>query len=544
MARVLFTGGPIITFDGRPATSLAVDDDRIVAVGDEAIGWSTSFDQVVQLHGRPLLPAFRDGHAHPLHGGINRNGLDLLHDHSLAAVLQRVRDWAATHPADAWIVGNGYHPPLLPGGMGTAELLDTACSDRPVVLYPTDYHASWANTAALAAAGITAATPDPALGTIVRHADGSPAGMLLEYGAMELLDTHIPPMSRATRDRGLTVAQHCLSSEGIAWAQEAAMTLDELEVYADGARRGVLTCRINAALWADPIRWPRQRERFIAARDALHLDPVASAWVQARTVKFFADGVIEAGTGFLLEPYEGLHDSAHDESHHTCGLPNWSPEGLAEAVRVFDAEGFQIHIHAIGDGGVRMSLDAIEFAARMNGPRDRRPVIAHTQLVHPDDYLRFAALGVVANFEPLWACLDESQLDLTFPRLGPTRSALQYPIGSLARTGARISFGSDWPVSSHRPLDGLAVAVTRRNERGEPIDGWMPDERLPILQAIHAYTAGSAYQAFDDEAAELRVGARADLVVLDRDITAIAGDEVPGAQVDETWVNGTAVFRR
>jgi len=318
------------------------------------------------------------------------------------------------------------------------------------------------------------------------------------------------------------------------------MTLDELEVYVDGARRGALTCRINAALWADPIRWPRQRDRFGAARDALHLDPVASAWVQARTVKFFADGVIEAGTAFLLDPYEG----DHDDTHHTCGLPNWTPEGLAEAVRAFDADGFQIHIHAIGDGGVRMSLDAIEFAIRMNGPRDRRPVIAHTQLVHPDDYLRFAALGVVANFEPLWACLDESQLDLTFPRLGPGRSALQYPIASIARTGARVSFGSDWPVSSHRPLDGLAVAVTRRNERGEPVDGWMPDERLPILQAIHAYTAGTAYQAFDDDAAELRVGARADLVVLDRDITAIAGDEVPGAQVDETWVNGSAVYRR
>ena len=540
MSRVLFTGGPIITFDGRPTTSLAIDGDRIVAIGDEAVGWSTGFDEVVQLDGRPLLPAFRDGHAHPLHGGINRNGLDMLHEHSLDALLQRVREWAASPPDDAWIVGNGYHPPLLPGGLGTAELLDTACSDRPVVLYPTDYHAAWANTAALAAAGIDASTPDPALGTIVRHADGNPAGMLLEYGAMELLDRHIPPISRATRDRGLAVAQHCLSSEGIAWAQEAAMTLDELEVYADGARRGALTCRINAALWADPIRWPRQRDRFGAARAALHSDPVASEWVQARTVKFFADGVIEAGTAFLLDPYEG----EHDDTHHTCGLPNWTPEGLAEAVRAFDADGFQIHIHAIGDGGVRMSLDAIEFAIRMNGPRDRRPVIAHTQLVHPDDYLRFAALGVVANFEPLWACLDESQLDLTFPRLGPGRSALQYPIASIARTGARVSFGSDWPVSSHRPLDGLAVAVTRRNERGEPVDGWMPDERLPILQAIHAYTAGTAYQAFDDDAAELRVGARADLVVLDRDITAIAGDEVPGAQVDETWVNGSAVYRR
>ena len=151
---------------------------------------------------------------------------------------------------------------------------------------------------------------------------------------------------------------------------------------------------------------------------------------------------------------------------------------------------------------------------------------------------------MIANFEPLWACLDASQIDLTLPCLGPERSSLQYPIATLARLGARVSFGSDWPVSSHRPLDGLAVAVTRRNAKGEPVDGWVPEERISIMQAIDAYTAGSAFQAFDDDAGTLVVGARADLVVLDRDITAIAGDEVPGATVDETWVGGTQVFRR
>ena len=157
-------------------------------------------------------------------------------------------------------------------------------------------------------------------------------------------------------------------------------------------------------------------------------DPVASPWLTAHTVKFFADGVIEAGTGFLLEPY--------DDVPGCCGLPNWSPEGLAEAVRAFDADGFQIHIHAIGDGGVRMALDAIEHAARMNGPRDRRPVIAHTQLVAVADRQRFVDLGVIANFEPLWACLDDSMEQLTIPRLGAERSALQYPIGSLHSLGA------------------------------------------------------------------------------------------------------------
>ena len=300
--------------------------------------------------------------------------------------------------------------------------------------------------------------------------------------------------------------------------------------------RGLLSCRINAAFKADPITWMQQRGGFLDARRTLEADAAASPWLSARTVKFFADGVIEAGTGFLLEPYE--------DTPHSCGLPNWSPEGLEESVRTFDADGFQIHIHAIGDGGVRMALDAIEHAARLNGPRDRRPVIAHTQLVHPDDRARFAELGVIANFEPLWARLDPSQVELTMPRLGPERAALQYPIATIAGHGAPVSFGSDWPVSSHRPLDGLAVAVSRQNAAGEPVDGWLPEERIPILQAIHAYTAGSAFQAFDDDAGTLAVGARADLVVLDRDITSIAGNEVSGANTDETWMNGVKVFQR
>jgi len=536
MARVLFTGGPVITFDGSKADALAIDGDRIVSIGDQAPDAFATCDEVVQLAGRPLLPAFRDGHSHPIHAGINRNELDLTGIKTLDEVLRRIGDWARAHPNDPWIVGHCYAPTLLPGGVGRSEWLDAICADRPVVLFPTDYHAMWANSAALAIGDVRVGTPDPPLGEIVRHADGSPVGMLLEFGAMDLVQRHMPPTSSATFARGLTEAMRLMSMEGIVWAQDASVAHEEFDAYVAGARERKMTCRINNAFRADPLLWVTQQPTFSSARDALALDPVASKWVDARTVKFFADGVIEAGTGFLLEPYE--------DAPHTCGLPNWSAEGLKEAVRAFDADGFQIHIHAIGDAGVRMALDAIEHAAQVNGARDRRPVIAHTQLVHLEDRHRFASLGVIANFEPLWACLDSSQLDLTFPRLGPARSALQYPIASLAATGAPISFGSDWPVSSHRPLDGLAVAVTRRNERGEPIDGWLPEERMSILQAIRAYTAGSAYQAFDDDAGELRVGARADVIVLDRDITAIAGDEVPDALVDETWVGGDVVFRR
>ncbi|MGH8892902.1 MAG: amidohydrolase family protein, partial [Actinomycetes bacterium] len=257
--------------------------------------------------------------------------------------------------------------------------------------------------------------------------------------------------------------------------------------------------------------------------------------VSVRTVKLFADGVIEAGTAALLAPY--------DDAPDTCGLPVWEPRELAAAAAAFDADGFQLHIHAIGDAGVRAALDAVEHVARVNGPRDRRPVVAHTQLVDPDDLGRFAALGVIANFEPLWTRLDPVMTDLTLTRIGGRRGGRQYPMASLLRSGAALSMGSDWPVSSHRPLEGLPVAVTRQTADGEPPGGWVPDERLPASAALAAYTAGVAHQAFEGERwGGVAVGRRADLVWLDDDPLDTDPLAWPQLRVLGTWLGGTATW--
>jgi hypothetical protein len=272
------------------------------------------------------------------------------------------------------------------------------------------------------------------------------------------------------------------------------------------------------ALRAEPAEWPQQRSEFAAARAAAGASPEVSV----RTVKFFADGVVEAGTGAMLEPYV--------DAPHSCGLPVWDPAELAEAVTAFDADGFQVHIHAIGDAAVRSALGAVAHAEAVNGPRDRRPVLAHVQVVDPADLPRFAALGVIANFEPLWAQLDDCQTVLTIPRLGPARAALQYPMAQLLASGARLSFGSDWPVSSHRPLDGLAVAAGGT---------WPPGQRLPPEVALAAYTTGSAYQAFEDDGAGLLLpGWRADLVALSADPYAMPAREWSGVDVVGTWLGG------
>jgi predicted amidohydrolase YtcJ len=530
----LVRNGTIIT-GTRRTTAMAIDDGAVVALGDDALAWSASWDQTIDLDGGAAIPGFRDGHAHPYSGGTKSIMLSLYGLQSIEAIQQAVRDWAVAHPGDGWIEGNGYDPTLLPGSVGEAAWLDVASPDRPVALHSTDYHMMWVNSAALRVAGITADSPDVERGTIVRRADRSPVGTLYEFGATALIERHLPELSHDEQMQSLSAAMDALTSNGIVWAQDASIDAGNLALHVAGAHAGLFTCRLNMAWRADPQLWQTQRATFGDGRMSLTLDPVAAQWLTANTVKFFADGVIEAGTGFLIEPYEN--------EPACCGLPNWSPDGLSEAVRAFDADGFQIHIHAIGDGGVRMALDAIEHAALMNGPRDRRPVIAHTQLVHPDDHRRFLDLGVIANFEPLWACLDQSQVELTLPRIGPQRSALQYPIGSIQRLGAPISFGSDWPVSSLTPVHGLAVAVTRQNERGEPRAGWTPDERLPIAQALAAYTSGSAYQAFDDDSGTLEVGQRADFCVLETDITAMAGREIGDVAVVHTYLGGISAGR-
>lgn len=531
---MLFRNGSVLRADGRTGHALAVHGGRVVALDDDALALGGT---EVDLDGGLLVPAFRDGHVHPLHGGVDLGRLPLDGHDDVEAIVAAVAAYAASHPDLPWIVGGPYRADVPPNGRGEAAWLDAVVPDRPVVLFANDYHTMWVSSRALERAGIDASTPDPDLGVIVRDAAGHPTGTLIESGAMSLVERLLPHPSADEMQAGLARGLGHLAGLGIAWAQEAAASPSDGEVYLAAARAGALPIRVNVAWRAEPTTWAQRLGTFAELRQEIATEPACAGRLSAHTVKFFADGVIEQGTGFVLDPY--------DDAPHSCGLPNWTPEELRDAVVAADAAGFQIHVHAIGDGGVRMALDAIAAASQQNGPRDRRPVIAHTQLVDPADRPRFGELGVIANFEPLWAQLDDTMLELTIPRLGPRRSALQYPIATLAALGAPVSFGSDWPVDSADPLAGLAVAVTRQTPSGDPVDGWLPEERVPLLQAIEAYTAGSAHQAFDEhERGTLAVGARADLTLVDTDITAISGAEVADATARGLWVDGDEVWRR
>ena len=520
------TGNPLAPV----ARGVAVDAGRVVALDDAALDLAGSAAESVDLLGGTVLPGFGDGHVHPLWGGVEMAGPQVRDATSVEEAVDAVRRYAQEHPDEEWIQGGPYDATLAPHGLFDAGWLDAAVVGRPVVLQSTDHHCAWVNTEALRRAGIDSGTRDPPSGTVARRPDGTPLGTLVEWTAMDLVLRHAPAATAGDKQTGVTRATALLASAGVTWAQEAALHPDDVAIYLAVATAGRLSVRVNVALRAEPGTWPAQRAEFAAARSAAASSTVADQ-VSVRTVKFFADGVIEAGTAALLAPY--------DDAPHTCGLPVWAPAELAAAAAAFDADAFQLHIHAIGDAGVRAALDAVEHTAVVNGRRDRRPVVAHTQLVDPQDLPRFAELGVVANFEPLWTQLDPVQTELTLPRIGPGRGGRQYPMASLLRSGAVLSMGSDWPVSSHRPLEGLPVAVTRQTASGDPGAGWVPAERLPAAAALAAYTSGVAYQAFEEaQWGTVSVGRRADLVWLDVDPLAVEAGAWPDIAVQATWLGG------
>ncbi|WP_055526371.1 amidohydrolase [Streptomyces graminilatus] len=532
-ADIVFTGGTVRTGAAEcPVTdALAVTDGRISALGAEALAARGTGTVVVDLRGGALLPAFGDGHVHPVMGGLGLLGAPVRECSSVEDIVEAVRHWADEHPEAEWITGDGFDAWLAPDGRFDARRLDAAVPDRPVVLRTMDHHTAWVNSEALRRAGFTAATPDPAGGEIVRR-EGSaePLGTLREFGALQPVLDLVPQPSHEAMVDALCETAARFAAAGVTWVQDAWVEPRHAEVWITAAVNGPgLPVRADLGFFLGPENWREQLPLFTAKR--ARVEGAAPGLLTAHTVKFFADGVIESGTAALLEPYT---DCAH--SH---GIANWAPDELAEAVTAIDALGFQPHIHALGDGGVRVALDAIEAATRVNGPRDRRPVIAHAQLIDPADLPRFAELGVIANLQPLWAQPDRLMTDLTLPRIGPERGARQYQIAALLASGARVAFGSDWPVTDHEPLRGVATAVTRQTPDGIPEGGWLPEERIDTATALAAYSAGCAHQAFEErEWGVLRPGMRADLVHLAADpVTAAPGDlaELP---VVGTWLAG------
>lgn len=529
-ADLVITGGRIFTAEpSKPfLETVAVVDGIIAMAGHEARDAAANARHVIDLDGALATPGFIDAHVHPATSGLDKLRCHMDGARDADAAVEMVTEYAATHPEVTWIIGAGWLQSWFASGCPPKELLDQVVPDRPVLLTNTDGHGAWANTKALEMAGIDKTTPDPPDGRIERLADGSPQGTLHE-GAIRLVERHAPEDTVEDLVDGLIRGQEELLKYGITAWQDAIVDRKVQEAYMSLAAVGGLVGDVVAAMWWDRHRGIDQIEELAQRR------AIGAPGFRPTSVKLMLDGVAENFTAAMLEPYLDSEGNLTDNE----GLLFIDPGELRQIVSALDAHGFQCHFHAIGDAAVRSALDAVESARQRNGRSDLRHHIAHIQVVHPDDLSRFAALGVVANAQPLWANNDEYQTELTKPFLGQERSSWQYPFRSLLDAGARMAMGSDWGVSTANVMDEIHVATTRTwDDDEEPLSA---DQALTPIEALSAFTIGSAYvNHADTERGSIVEGKVADFAILDRD--PLREGSFRDTRVVATVVGGTIVY--
>ncbi|MBN1222171.1 MAG: amidohydrolase [Candidatus Aminicenantes bacterium] len=534
-ADIIFKNGAVYTMDETHpwVEAVVVGGEKILYAGSdsEAEKFRKADTKIIDLNKRMVLPAFCDSHIHLVSGGIELSQCNLSELQTREEVFKKIESYVSQNHDKPWIVGGGWALPLFPDACPTREQLDRLIPDRPAFFSAADGHSAWVNSLALKIAGVTKDTPDPKEGRIERDKKtDEPSGTLRE-SAMELISLHLPELSTEDYIQGLKTAQAKANSFGITSILEANADEKILEAYAalDSSRE--MTVRVLASQFVDPKKGEAQIEDLLTKRRRYQ-----GKLLRATTAKIFADGVIESKTATLLEPYL-------DRPGYR-GIPNIEPEELDRLAAALDKEKFQIHIHAIGDWATRMSLDALERAQATNGRRDSRHHIAHLELINPDDIPRFSELGVLANFQPLWAYADTYITELTEPALGPERSRWLYPIGSMVKSGAKIVAGSDWSVSSMNPLDAIQVAVTRRGLDDTTGKSWIPEEIVTLPIILAAYTINGAYVCHQDElTGSIVPGKSADIIVLNKNLFEIPHAEIHKCKVLLTLLEGREVFR-
>lgn len=526
----VFTGS-----EDKLAEAVAIQGNKILRVGTnrEIQRMARAQTVVVDARGGSVLPGFNDAHVHRLARSPRVAEVDLLGAGSVEEIASVVRAFARAHPDEPWITGRGWTYEAFPGGLPTRQQLDQMVPDRPAVLFSADGRTAWANTRALKKAGITARTPNPRHGVIVKDPKSGELTGVLEEDAAARFATYLPQATGAERLDAIehTVAQaHRL---GITSLQTIGATEDDLDALDRLRRDGRLSVRVYAALDADQAT-DADLDRLARVRERFPDDPLLKTGAAALTV----DGVIGARTASMLEPYA---------DRGTRGLLRYRQADLDRLVAELDRRRWQVVLQANGDGGVRMALDALERATAGVPPpaAGRRHRVEHIEAIDPEDVPRFAALDVVASVAPFQALPTPGRLTFWTAALGAARASHAWPYGSLAEAGARLVFGSDWPGGSLDPLAALHVAVTRTALDGRPEGGWQPDERLELARAIEAYTSTPAWASFDDQRkGRIEPQMLADIVVLSEDIFALPEERLTEAVVTFTIFDGKVVFER
>ncbi len=544
-ADFIFRNGPIYTLEtnGHRVEALAVAGERILFTGtwEDVQSLRSDYTQIVDLQGKTLLPGFTDAHVHPISGGLALMGCNLIGIDHPDSVLTILKNYALAHPEKQWIRADNFWLPVFPNGNPKKEWLDSIIPDRPVYVTSSDGHSAWVNSLALRLAGITAETPDPPNGLIERDPrTGEPGGTLREE-AMSLVGNLLPPYTREELVEGLRRGLQEAASLGITNFIEASARENYIEAYVELAEKQELTAHVNVSIYGDISKGKAGVEKVLALnekyRNRLNSDDGQRSDLTFNQVKLFMDGVVEGKTAAMLDHY-------HGDNHG--GAPNADPDTARAVIAALDQVGLQIHVHAIGDLAIRMTLDAFEQARQVNGRRDSRHHIAHLHVIHPDDLPRFRALDVTANFQALWATLEDTYMtELNYPFLGEERVEWQYPIGSVARNGGRLAFGSDWDVSTMDPFDAMQVAVTRRGPDSIVREAWTPQHLVDVATVVEGYTKNGAFLTFrEKECGTLSVGKLADMIILDRDIFQCEKFSIHETKVLMTMFRGKVVHGR
>lgn len=502
---------------------LVGDDGKVMRTFTAGEALPAQVTERIDAGGRTLLPGLIDGHGHFFGLGFSALTLDLTGSESLADLQQRLAAYAAQNPGSGWVVGRGWNQELWPDArFPTAADLESVVAGRPVALERVDGHALVANSAALRAAGITNATPDPVGGKIERDSAGNATGLLID-SAMALVTAKVPAATATDRERALDEAQRLLLGFGVTAVGDMGTSVDEWQALRRAADAGRLNVRIMA---------------YAAGMETVTAIGRPSVWLNGDRlrmvgVKLYDDGALGSRGAWLKRPYADKPD--------TRGLQFLKDAELQAQVNSAAGKGFQVAVHAIGDAANAQAIGAFEQAGKAY-PGDRRWRIEHVQIIDPADIPRLAPAGIIASMQPTHQTSDRTMAE---KRLDPPRLQGAYAWQSMLRSGARLAFGSDFPVESPNPFPGLGAAISRQDANGQPPGGWFPAQRLTFAQALHGFTRGAAYAGFAEaKIGALEAGKWADFIIVDRDVSAVEAQTVYGTQVLETWVAGKKVWAR
>ena len=529
-ADLIVTNAKIWTVDKSlpTAQAVAVIGERIVAVGSNADieAWRGSHTRVIDAAGKLLLPGFNDAHVHFVSGGEQLDNIQLNDATSAQEFARRIGERAKVTPKGEWILGGNWdetkwNPPNMP----TKELIDALTPDTPVFVSRYDGHMGLANSVALRLAGITSKTPDPPGGTVVRDAQGNPTGALKD-AATSYMEKVIPPLSHEQRVKIVKRALAYAASVGVTSVQHMVAGYEDIAVYSELLERGELTTRIYAA----PLITHVDDQAKLGIGHAF-----GGPFLRIGAVKAFADGSLGSGTAYFYEPFlnQGNNRGLLSDEMHPISL-------MRDRYMKADAAGLQICTHAIGDEGISTILDLYSDVVKAHGEADRRFRIEHAQHMAAKDFERFAQLHVIASVQPYHA-IDDGRFAES--HIGHDRASRTYAFRTFLDHGVRLAFGTDWEVAPLNPLLTVYAAVTRATLDGKNPNGWFPEQKLSVAEAIEAYTMGSAYAEFqENEKGSITPGKLADMVLLDQDLFTIAPQQIRDVRVLKTIVGGRLIF--